>query len=104
MPDAYPRSWGGTVCEIGVAVAQRAHNVRIRVGARLGHGWSSTARRIAGVGGEPVIGPPYFPTTRVRWEVPETGETYAYGGDPRSNMIAGVDSWRQTLDFLEQHL
>ncbi len=50
------------------------------------------------------IGVPYFPTTVVESKHPVNGVLYAFGGDPRSNMIAAVDSWQKALGFLGQHL
>ena len=50
------------------------------------------------------IGVPYFPTTVVESKHPVDGVLYAFGGDPKSNMIAAVDSWQKTLGFLAQYL
>lgn len=49
-----------------------------------------------------LIDVPYYPTTILEAKHPLSGDTYAYGGDARSNMHASADSWQKRLNLLRE--
>lgn len=51
-----------------------------------------------------VGGLPGFPTHCTAQLVSELNIAYPYGGNPRDNAHARMDSWRRALDFLSEHL
>jgi hypothetical protein len=59
---------------------------------------------LAYAGAGHLLSHPYVPTTVSASRHAVTGELYAYGGNPKDNHHANVDSWAHVLEFLGKSL
>jgi dienelactone hydrolase len=81
--------------------ARMGELIRERLRAR-GHAYPDEHRAYPGAGH--LLGAPYLPTTVNQRRHPALGVALAYGGNPRDQARANVDSWRAVLGFLAEHL